>query len=266
MAQSFSIPDINLISRSEYGKTNIAAWEQWKTYFESQDQNLIRILTTEQGITDAINRFDFIQGNPKNFFVVIFPKSIHHLNDFKNGASNAEAYAFFNKNGKSKIFFFGEEEPDVQLFYDAWSEIFLRVTGKKAFYPVSGVPKESLILTQEILSKKEQYEKNLQEWRKLFVALDVTGDNVHDYDGNGDGVIEFDVLRVRPGNDNYSIALFRLDGDGNCEDYYWDGEDAGPIYEKWRETADRSSWEGFYKSLLELSRLYAEVPEVPKFE
>lgn len=103
-----------------------------------------------------------VETNPflKDFyFVVIFPKSFQHINDFKGGLKVAQAKAFFMKDGSVYLLYIrsGNELHQHQSYFGGWKNILLRSTGRELKVLLSLDLKNGRHYVNELLFKKLKF-------------------------------------------------------------------------------------------------------------
>ncbi|MCX6793375.1 MAG: hypothetical protein NTY12_05160 [Candidatus Falkowbacteria bacterium] len=151
-------------------ETRQSRLDNWKQFL--QKQKIINCITDKPEINNLLTSLidELRLTKDKIAFIVSFPKSSKHLNDFNNHLPNAIAHAIFHETGKVEIIGTGIKQS--YNFNSAWEEIIQRSTNNDDLLIISSPPIKSKI--DEAIRKATRAEKtlarNLNRWLKIFNA------------------------------------------------------------------------------------------------
>ena len=244
--------------------------ESWKKFLSNQ--KIIRFIEDRKEIASLKSDFSFEQA----LFVILYPKSFLHLNDFQNGLPSANAAAIFHKNGSVNLLV-NDNEPQRVTFSDAWKEIVLRTTGKNLeFLLTVEMPKENLEL-KNVVEVQKEVSRRIKDWVDLFNKIPGIKAFVYDAE-DSEKIVDIKILRNLKSFLGFGSppslepevphAWFALLLDGTFVNYISEngnGMKEDSIYANWKKELDASdahNWADFYRWAIKLTRRYEEaVPD-----
>ena len=258
MNTKYLIPNISAIKNGE--KHNIKASEVWKEYFQSQE--CIKTITDKDAIKGIVEKgFSLPETDSKVAFVVLFPRSFLHFNDFLSNLKSSSAIAVFLEDGNVVVKI--NDDQQMATYLGAWQEIMNRTTGKTSLQLIPELVTVSIDDLEKIKSNHQLFKQKLQNWVDKFNQL--PGVKAELYEGEvPDRLIEVRLETSHPTLNLDTIEGWDLDARG-IVDANWSDGDMGDLYEEWRkgvvDEGEKLTWQRFYNHVVELSKKYITVPE-----
>lgn len=264
-----SAPDSrNAISTDKASATSKGSLiEKWKEFCFSQP-----IIKTLVNPADIESMFDLGHTLTEDVaFSVLFPKSFHHLADFKEEAGFSVACAAFLHSGEAELHI--ADNVETVSYSDAWDQVYLRTTGE-SLTPLSLFELPSKIIEQEsvVLNRLSMVSENLKLIIAKFNAIRGIHAGMYEDESNPDAILEIKVpytagflLSEKPDDQNDEISYFVLEpGNIHCIEMSDRQNPSSSTYDNWKVSLGEShddfpmSWTAFYGKVLELIDFYSK--------
>ncbi len=240
--------------------------KDWKVFYAKQP--IVTLITDKEELKELADELECELMD----FAVAFPKSVHHLNDFKQNVPKAKAHFCFYKDGDVELC--GMETKLQYDYLKAWKEIVLRCTGSGFTYFVAKPPKDKSELEN---AKKlvEAFMDNRDAWVGDLNLIDGVSAYVPDDPDYPDEVIHIDygvnhigLIEISDrASENEASVILNIDGSLEFSVNY--SEHESEIHKTWRsehEAVDDKDkdlpW--LRKALIDLTvRMASSVPDSP---
>ncbi|MCX6755232.1 MAG: hypothetical protein NT068_01660 [Candidatus Nomurabacteria bacterium] len=245
----------------EASKQKSARISAWQSYYEKQ--KIITVISNNEKDRELFKNLSEKVGTNENkiAFIVLFPVSFFHLNDFKSKIENATAKFYFLKNGTV----IGDEKIALKIinFGRAYKEIAQRVTGVYVSNIIPEVNEKDLLSEedeQKLTEKLAKFDETLNLWMEKFRKLPaVNSVTLYDMEST-DRLVTIEIKINFP--DKESADWYCLNIGGKIDHPNWDyAGEPSTLYEEWSKGSKVSTWKELYDSLVELSNLYVNVPQ-----
>lgn len=258
MDTKYSIPNISAIKNGE--EHNINALEVWKRYF--QNQECIKTVTDKDIIRGIVEKgFSLPETDSKVAFIVMFPRSFLHLNDFLSNLKSSSAVAVFLEDGNAVVKI--NDDQQMATYLGAWQEIINRTTGKTSLQLIPELVTVNIDDLEKIKSNNQLFRERLQKWVNGFNQLPGVKADFYE-DEVPDRLLEIVIQTSHPSLNLDTIEIWELCATDTADATYSDGH-MGDVYENWRkdiiEGKEKLTWQKFYDNVVELSKKYTTVPE-----